>query len=185
MFSAPAGDEQFKADPQLEISKEMLFLLPAIDPGRRDALPPPAWMPAILRSNWRHFIHQHHVAQRACSDPCSGRWSADLSSGSSASWARSVSDAWRWGLGDVHLMFGVGAIIGAGGATIAFFIAPFFAILTTLYRLVFHKGREIPLGPYLSMATAAVMLLYCGVVERYAPGFQGLLLMLSDQLHHG
>ena len=53
------------------------------------------------------------------------------------------------GLGDVHLMFGVGAIIGAGAATIAFFIAPFFGIAIAIYMLLTGTRRELPYGPYL------------------------------------
>ena len=47
------------------------------------------------------------------------------------------------GLGDVHLMFGVGAIIGAGAATVAFFIAPFFGIALAIYMLLTGKRREL------------------------------------------
>ena len=76
------------------------------------------------------------------------------------------------GLGDVHLMFGVGAVIGGFGATIAFFIAPFFGILIAIYMLVTRKGREMPLGPYLSLATAVVMLFYCPIAAYLTPGLQ-------------
>ncbi len=89
------------------------------------------------------------------------------------------------GLGDVHLMFGVGAVIGAAGATIAFFIAPFFGILTALYMLIFRRGREIPLGPYLSLAAALVMLFYCPVLAYLQPGLQGLGFLLSQLVHGG
>src|SRR5205823_10646816 len=65
------------------------------------------------------------------------------------------------GLGDVHLMFGVGACIGAGAATVAFFIAPFFGILIAIYMLLTGKRREVPYGPYLSLATGFVMIFYC------------------------
>lgn len=78
------------------------------------------------------------------------------------------------GLGDVDLMFGVGAIIGAGAATVAFFLAPFFGILTAVYLLITGKSRELPYGPYLSMASAAVLLCYCPIAEWMAPGLTGL-----------
>jgi leader peptidase (prepilin peptidase) / N-methyltransferase len=83
------------------------------------------------------------------------------------------------GLGDVHLMFGVGAVIGAGGATVAFFLAPFFGILVAIYMLITRKGREIPLGPYLSMATAVVMLCYCQIADYLRPGLEGLLIVIG------
>jgi prepilin signal peptidase PulO-like enzyme (type II secretory pathway) len=40
------------------------------------------------------------------------------------------------GLGDIHLMFGVGAIIGAGAATVAFFLAPFFSTKISTYSAI-------------------------------------------------
>jgi leader peptidase (prepilin peptidase) / N-methyltransferase len=86
------------------------------------------------------------------------------------------------GLGDVHLMFGVGAVIGGFGATIAFFIAPFFGILIAIYMLVTRKGREMPLGPYLSLATAVVMLFYCPIAAYLTPGLTGLSMMLGELL---
>src|SRR5205823_2248190 len=51
------------------------------------------------------------------------------------------------GLGDVHLMLGVGAIIGGGAATVAFFIAPFFGLALAFYFLITRSRRELPYGP--------------------------------------
>src|SRR5262249_13939043 len=79
------------------------------------------------------------------------------------------------GLGDVHLMFGVGAVIGAGAATVAFFIAPFFGILIAIWMLITGTRRELPYGPYLSLATAFVMLFYCPIADYLTPGLIGLL----------
>jgi len=165
-----------------EISREMLFLLPAMILGG-GFVAAAAWIP-LLRYNWHHLI----IGTTWLNALLGSLLGAMV--GGFVVWIVRILGTLAFGrvamgLGDVHLMFGVGAIVGAGGATIAFFIAPFFAILTTVYRLVFRKGREIPLGPYLSMATAAVMLFYCWIAQRYAPGFQGLLIMLSEQLHHG
>ena len=78
------------------------------------------------------------------------------------------------GLGDVHLMFGVGAIIGAGPSTVAFFLAPFGGMLVAVYLLVFGKRREIPYGPYLSLGVAATLLFYCPIEKWQAPGLVGL-----------
>ena len=89
------------------------------------------------------------------------------------------------GLGDVHLMFGVGAVVGATGATVAFFIAPFFGILLALYLLISRRGREMPLGPYLSLATAFVMLAYGPIVNYLVPGFRGLVLVVGGLFGHG
>jgi leader peptidase (prepilin peptidase)/N-methyltransferase len=87
------------------------------------------------------------------------------------------------GLGDVHLMFGVGAVIGASGSVIAFFIAPCFGLLIALYVRLLKKQREIPYGPFLSMASAAVMLLYCPITAYLSPGLQGLLIIAASYFH--
>lgn len=78
------------------------------------------------------------------------------------------------GLGDVDLMFAVGAVLGAGAATVAFFLAPFFGIAIALYLLVTGSRREVPYGPYLSLATGLVMLIYCKVALQLEPGMAGL-----------
>lgn len=79
------------------------------------------------------------------------------------------------GLGDVHLMFGVGAIIGAFGSFVAFFLAPFFAIVLHVWLLLLRRKRELPYGPYLSLATAFVMIFICPIAAYLMPGFSGLL----------
>jgi leader peptidase (prepilin peptidase)/N-methyltransferase len=84
------------------------------------------------------------------------------------------------GLGDVHLMFGVGAIVGAACATIAFFLAPFFGIGVALYMFLTGTRRELPYGPYLSLATAFVLLFCCPIVAYLTPGIAGLALILHE-----
>lgn len=78
------------------------------------------------------------------------------------------------GLGDVHLMFGVGAIIGAGAVTVAFFLAPFGGMAVAMYLLLFGQRREIPYGPYLSLGAAATLLFYCPIADWLRPGLIGL-----------
>jgi leader peptidase (prepilin peptidase)/N-methyltransferase len=79
------------------------------------------------------------------------------------------------GRGDVDLMFGVGAILGAGAATVAFFVAPFFGIVLAIYMLLTGKRRELPYGPYLSLGAAFVMLFYCPIADYLLGGFAGRL----------
>jgi len=86
------------------------------------------------------------------------------------------------GLGDVDLMFGVGCIIGAGAATVTFFIAPFFGIILALYLIITRQKRELALGPYLSMAAAAVLLFSCPILAWLTPGMMGLRQALMDRL---
>jgi leader peptidase (prepilin peptidase)/N-methyltransferase len=89
------------------------------------------------------------------------------------------------GLGDVDLMFGVGAILGGATATIAFFLAPFFGILVAIYMLVTGTRRELPYGPYLSMATAFVMIFYCPIAMYLKPGFMGLVMIIGQWITPG
>lgn len=67
------------------------------------------------------------------------------------------------GLGDVHLMAGVGAVLGWRDTTLAFFITPFFglaaaAVVAGVSALMKGEVRVIPYGPYLCGAALVVML---------------------------
>jgi prepilin signal peptidase PulO-like enzyme (type II secretory pathway) len=67
------------------------------------------------------------------------------------------------GLGDVHLLAAVGAVIGWIDPSIAFLVAPFMAIvwfiLSSVFASVFNrKGTAIPFGPHL--AAASILVLY-------------------------
>ena len=84
------------------------------------------------------------------------------------------------GMGDVDLMFGVGAIIGAGASTVAFFIAPFFGLALAVYMFIVGKRRELPYGPYLSLGTAFVMLYYCPIADYLRPGMSAI----AQMMHH-
>jgi len=75
------------------------------------------------------------------------------------------------GLGDVHLMAAVGAMLGWVSPTIAFFVAPFMGLGWALARLIVHRTREIPYGPFLSMATLIVMLTHDIIVEYFLQAF--------------
>ena len=78
------------------------------------------------------------------------------------------------GMGDVHLMAAVGACVGAGASTVAFFLAPFFGLVLAIYLIATGTRRELPYGPYLSLGTAFVMLFYCPIAAWLAPGMEGL-----------
>ena len=86
------------------------------------------------------------------------------------------------GLGDVHLMVGVGCVVGAGAVTVAFFLAPFFGMVLAVYMLLTGTRRELPFGPYLSMATAFIMLFYPPIALYLAQGLTGLGWMISQWL---
>jgi leader peptidase (prepilin peptidase)/N-methyltransferase len=86
------------------------------------------------------------------------------------------------GLGDVHLMFAVGAVLGGGAAVVAFFLAPLLAILIALYMLATRSRRQLPFGPYLSLATAVVILFYCPIAAYFRPGLSVLVEVLRHPL---
>jgi leader peptidase (prepilin peptidase)/N-methyltransferase len=76
------------------------------------------------------------------------------------------------GLGDIDLMFAIGAVLGPGAAVITFFIAPFCGMGVSIYRLILRKSHQIPYGPYLSMAAGITMLFYCPIAAYFTPGMQ-------------
>lgn len=66
------------------------------------------------------------------------------------------------GLGDVHLLAGVGAVLGWQDAVAVFFVAPFLGLTGAVVAVGVQKlwrgqGRVIPYGPYLAAATLLVM----------------------------
>lgn len=66
------------------------------------------------------------------------------------------------GMGDVHLLGAVGAVLGWFDATLTFFLAPFAAIgwliISNGLATVMKTGRrEIPFGPYLAMGALAIV----------------------------
>lgn len=164
-----------------EMRKEILFLLPPLAGGA-------AWLTLTmivpsLRERWAALMHY---------DWLSGLLGSLLGAmiGGFTVWMTRIIGTYAFrrvamGLGDVHLMFGVGAVIGATGAVVAFFLAPFFGILIAVYMLITRRGREMPLGPYLSLATAFVMLCYCPIAAYLTPGLQGLLLLVGGWFGQG
>jgi len=72
------------------------------------------------------------------------------------------------GLGDVHLMGAAGAVIGPMMVVIAFFVAPFFGLGWALFQMFFKKIRQIPYGPFLSLAVFTVMILHDWILNRFA-----------------
>ena len=82
------------------------------------------------------------------------------------------------GLGDVHLLAAIGAVLGWADALAVFLIAPFFGIaaaaiasmlaagwLGARFKDAGRRGREIPYGPHLALAAVFVVLLRPAVVE--------------------
>ncbi|HEX8524101.1 MAG TPA: prepilin peptidase [Tepidisphaeraceae bacterium] len=153
-----------------EMRKEMMFLMPPM-------LLAAAWWLAVMSvpslSRWWNGVSSY--------DWVSGMLGAVFGAlvGAFIVWLTRILGTIGFGrvamgLGDVHLMFGVGAVIGAGASAVAFFIAPFFGILLAIYLIITGTRREIPYGPYLSMGTAAVLVLSCPILNYLTPGLIGL-----------
>jgi leader peptidase (prepilin peptidase) / N-methyltransferase len=62
------------------------------------------------------------------------------------------------GLGDVHLMGAAGTLLGAEMIVVAFFVAPFFGLVWASIQWLSRKTRQIPYGPFLSLAVGLVMI---------------------------
>ena len=75
------------------------------------------------------------------------------------------------GLGDVHLMGAAGAVVGPLMVVIAFFIAPFFGLSWALFQMIFKKIRQIPYGPFLSLAVFTVMVFHDWILGRISRMF--------------
>jgi len=56
------------------------------------------------------------------------------------------------GLGDVDFMGMVGVFLGIKGVIFVFFLAPFIAVIYSIYAFIFKKSHLIPYLPYLSLA---------------------------------
>jgi len=72
------------------------------------------------------------------------------------------------GLGDVHLMGAAGAVIGPLMVVIAFFVAPFFGLGWAIFQMFFRKIRQIPYGPFLSLAVLTVIIFHDWILNRFA-----------------
>ncbi|QDU34059.1 Type 4 prepilin-like proteins leader peptide-processing enzyme [Poriferisphaera corsica] len=67
------------------------------------------------------------------------------------------------GLGDVHLLGAIGAVVGALEATLIFFVAPFIGLIAAVLMIgasTLLKGqvKVIPYGPYLAGATYVILI---------------------------
>jgi leader peptidase (prepilin peptidase)/N-methyltransferase len=74
------------------------------------------------------------------------------------------------GLGDVHLLGAIGAVLGYQSTVIVFFIAPFLGlgyvlIAVGVSRVARGKVRVIPYGPYLALATLLLMLAHDPIMD--------------------
>jgi leader peptidase (prepilin peptidase) / N-methyltransferase len=183
--AADAGREGPEIPPEFppahvrqEIRKEMLFLMPPLVLGG---------ISVLLHMHVPAIRHVWYAAEKY--DWINGALGALLGAmvGAFVVWLTRVLGSYimgkeAMGLGDVHLMFGVGAILGAGPAVVIFFIAPFIGILAGMYQLITRSQRQIPYGPYLSLAAGFVMLFYAPIAAYLRPGLEGLVWLMQRTL---
>lgn len=92
------------------------------------------------------------------------------------SWAIRILGHWALGretlgFGDVILMALMGSFLGWQASVMIFFIAPGMALAIVLATWLFRKQRELPYGPYLSLAALFVILFWKPLWIRMEPVF--------------
>jgi leader peptidase (prepilin peptidase) / N-methyltransferase len=72
------------------------------------------------------------------------------------------------GFGDVTLMAMIGTFVGWQAALLVFAFAPLAALIIAIFQFVLTKNREIAFGPYLALATVAVVIGWSAVWNDWA-----------------
>lgn len=72
------------------------------------------------------------------------------------------------GFGDVTLMAMIGTYVGWQPSLVIFFLAPFAALVVSLVQVVLTGRRDIAFGPYLSVATVMLLILWPQLWPGYA-----------------
>ena len=75
------------------------------------------------------------------------------------------------GFGDVTLMGMIGAFLGWQAVLVVFFAAPFFGLVYGIVNVALGKGRAVPYGPFLCLATVFVVIFWRYVWEATAEYF--------------
>jgi leader peptidase (prepilin peptidase)/N-methyltransferase len=71
------------------------------------------------------------------------------------------------GMGDAHLMAGVGAILGGPLVILAFFLSPFVAIAWAIVLKLLGKPNVLPYGPWLSVGSILCLLIGRAILAWY------------------
>jgi len=162
--TADTDSPDIEVNIRLEMGREMAFLAPAVVLGVIFTVISAG--DSVIAGWWSEIISTQ-------------KWFAGLLGsvfgfmiGAAVVWATRILGSLAFGreamgLGDVHLMAAVGAVLGWIDPTIAFFVAPFFGLGWAIIRLVAHRSREIPYGPFLSMATVVVMIFHDPIVAYF------------------
>ncbi len=155
-FKAKTEEDEPDFKHRIEVAREVLFLLPVIVGVligyavlcRVESIYP-WWVDTMQNPVLTGFMGSLWGYLAGCAVVWATRILGTLAFGKEA-----------MGLGDVHLMGAAGAVIGPLAVVLAFFIAPFFGLAWAAYQAIFKKTRQIPYGPFLSMAVFAVMIFH-------------------------
>jgi len=159
-------------NPRKEILREVLFLAPAFVLAIAAAL-------LVTRVPWAasSWGRLNDVA-------AVGRFAAHFRAFQAALWGYLIGGLWIWGarilgtlgfgkeamgMGDVHIMAAVGAVTGWIVPSVAFFAAPFLGLVWAIGLWTRRRRRELPYGPWLALATLAVLLFYDRIVLLLRP----------------
>lgn len=78
------------------------------------------------------------------------------------------------GDGDIYLMAMIGSFLGWQATVVVFFLAPLCALAVAFVMLPFQRAREIPYGPYLSLAALLVLFAFRYVWPPFESGLFSL-----------
>jgi leader peptidase (prepilin peptidase) / N-methyltransferase len=174
--SAVSMGKEHGVNPRLEVLRELLFLLPPLVLALGAHL-------AMTRLDsvdnfWRSITSE------------GGAFGRHFLSFQAALLGYLVGGLWIWGIrilgtlgfgreamgmGDVHILAAVGAVSGWVVPSLAFFVAPFFALAWAAYLWLRRRQRELPYGPWLAVASVVVILFFDGIVSLMRPHVAGLL----------
>jgi prepilin signal peptidase PulO-like enzyme (type II secretory pathway) len=98
------------------------------------------------------------------------------------------------GFGDVTLMGMIGAFLGWQAALFVFFAAPFLGLVYGIVNVTLGRGRAVPYGPFLCLATVLLVVFWRYVWEATAEYFAfgigtiglvmlGMLVLFGGLLH--
>jgi leader peptidase (prepilin peptidase)/N-methyltransferase len=98
------------------------------------------------------------------------------------------------GFGDVTLMGMIGAFLGWQPVLLIFFLAPFFGLVYGIFHWALGRGRAVPYGPFLCLATVIVVVfwspIWAATAEYFALGIGvigavmfGMLFLFAGLLH--
>jgi leader peptidase (prepilin peptidase)/N-methyltransferase len=168
--------------PRREVLREVLFLLPAA------VLAMAAW--ALL-----HYVPAANAWWSGWFDPARHPvLGPRVAAVGGSVFGFLIGGLWIWGLrivatlaagreamgmGDVHILAGVGAVAGWVVPSLVFFAAPVSGVAVALYLFLTRRQRELPYGPWLAIGTVLVLLLYDVLVRFVEPGATGLVRLLS------